>query len=63
MSPETMTPTRSRNRAEIDDRSKWNLADIFASWDAWDVAYKQLEAGVDRYATLKGTLGGGPSTR
>jgi oligoendopeptidase F len=61
MAPETMTPTvRSRNRAEIDDRFKWNLADIFASWDAWDAAYKQLEAGVDRYATLKGTLGSGP---
>jgi oligoendopeptidase F len=61
MASETMTPTiRSRNRAEIDDRFKWNLADIFPSWEAWDAAYKQLEAGVDRYATLKGTLAGGP---
>ena len=59
MAPETMTPTRSRNRAEIDDRFKWNLGDIFESWEAWDGAYKQLEAGVDRYATLKGTLSGG----
>src|SRR5688572_26243583 len=61
MAPETMTPTvRSRNRSEIDDRFKWNLGDIFESWDAWDAAYKQLEAGVDRYATLKGTLAAGP---
>ena len=61
MPPETLTPAaRSRNRAEIDDRFKWNLADIFPSWEAWDAAYKQLEAGVDRYATLKGTLSGGP---
>src|SRR5918994_973676 len=56
------SPIRSRNRAEIDDRFKWNLRDIFESWEAWDVAYKQLEAGVDRYATLKGTLSQGPHT-
>jgi oligoendopeptidase F len=61
MASETMTPpTRSRNRADIDDRFKWNVRDIFESWEAWDAAYKQLEAGVDRYATLKGTLAGGP---
>ena len=61
MAPETMTsPARSRNRAEIDDRFKWNLADIFPNWEAWDAAYKQLEGGVDRYAQLKGTLSGGP---
>jgi oligoendopeptidase F len=64
MSPETMTspapPARSRNRAEIPDKFKWNVQDIFSSWAEWDVAYKQLEAGVDRYASLKGTLSQGP---
>ena len=61
MAPETLTPTvRSRNRAEIDDRFKWNLGDIFDSWDAWEAAYKQLDAGVERYAAHKGTLAGGP---
>ena len=65
MSAETMTPpppARSRNRAEIPDRFKWNVQDIFESWEAWDAAYKQLEAGVDRYASLKGTLAQGPET-
>jgi len=63
MAPETMTPAvRSRNRAEIDDRFKWSVHDIFESWEAWDAAYKQLEAGVDRYATLKGTLAQGPES-
>jgi oligoendopeptidase F len=52
---------RSRNRADISDRFKWNVQDIFESWDAWDAAYKQLETGVDRYATLKGTLSQGPA--
>src|SRR5258708_765633 len=64
MSAETMTssapPARSRTRTEIPDRFKWNVQDIFASWEEWDAAYKQLEAGIDRYASLKGTLAQGP---
>ena len=60
MPPETMTPARTRNRAELDDRFKWSVRDIFASWDAWQAAYVELEAGVDRYAALKGTLGESP---
>jgi oligoendopeptidase F len=55
-------PVRTRNRAEIHERFKWNVQDIFSSWEAWDAAYKQLEAGVERYALLKGTLGQGPVT-
>jgi len=51
--------TRSRRREEIPDRFKWNLGDIFQGWEEWDAAYKQLEAGIERYATLKGTLSGG----
>src|SRR3954470_11489332 len=52
-------PARSRNRAEIADRFKWNVTDIFTSWEEWDAAYKQLEAGVERYAKLRGTLSRG----
>jgi oligoendopeptidase F len=52
--------SRSRRREEIPDRFKWNLADIFPDWDTWETAYKELEAGIDRYAALRGTLGGGP---
>ena len=61
---QTITPpapqARSRNRPEIPDRFKWEVSDIFESWEAWDAGYKTLEAGVDRYATLKGTLASGP---
>ena len=53
-------PARTRNRADIPDTFKWNVQDIFESWEAWDAAYKQLEAGIDRYASLKGTLAQGP---
>ena len=47
MASETLTPpTRSRNRGEIADHFKWNVTDIFDSWEAWDAAYKTLESGV-----------------
>jgi len=52
---------RSRNRTEIPDRFKWNVADIFPDWAAWQSAYERLEAGVERYAALKGTLSKGPA--
>jgi oligoendopeptidase F len=52
--------TRSRKREDIPGHFKWNLTDIFRSWEEWDAAYKRLEAGIDRYAALKGTLASGP---
>src|SRR5687767_4295577 len=54
-------PLRSRNRPEIPERFKWNVSDIFPDWGAWEAGYKALEAGVERYATLKGTLASGPA--
>ena len=51
---------RSRNRDDIDDRFKWNLSDIFSSWEEWEASYKELEVGIDKYAALKGTLAEGP---
>ena len=52
--------SRSRNRAELEDRYKWNLADIFPSWDSWEEGYRRLEAGIEQYEALKGTLAAGP---
>ena len=57
--PEPPT-TRSRKREDIADRFKWNLDDIFPNWEDWETAYKRLEAGIERYAALKGTLASGP---
>ena len=52
--------TRSRRREEIPDKFKWNLGDIYPDWETWEAAYKQLEAGIARYAAFKGTLAHGP---
>src|SRR6188508_3639246 len=53
-------PARSRDSKEIAEQYKWNLADIFPSWDGWSDAFKTLEAGIEKYAALKGTLDRGP---
>jgi oligoendopeptidase F len=60
--PEPATTVRSRVRGEIPDSFKWHVGDIFESWTAWEAAYKELEAGIERYAALKGTLGEGPAS-
>ena len=56
----TATPTRPRERALIEDAHKWNLADIYPDWTAWDAARTELNRRIDEYAELKGTLGAGP---
>src|SRR6476620_2312849 len=54
-----MSSPRSRNRQEIADKYKWNLQDIFPNWEEWEAGYKKLEAGIERYSALKGTLAQG----
>src|SRR3954447_1317373 len=51
---------QTRRREDVPERFKWNLSDIFANWNDWEAGYKQLEGGIARYASLKGTLAGGP---
>ena len=49
----------ARPRAEIPARFKWNLADIFPDWEAWQVAFAALDARIGEFAALQGTLAGG----
>ena len=51
---------KTRVRADIDDRHKWNLADIFPDWTAWESSRAALESRIVEYAALKGTLAQGP---
>ncbi|BCS33466.1 oligoendopeptidase F [Luteitalea sp. TBR-22] len=53
-------PGGSRARAEVPEAERWNLADIFPSWEAWKAAFDDLEGRVRGYATRKGTLASGP---
>ena len=48
-----------RERDDVPDRFKWNLTHIFPDWQAWQAAYDELDAKVDAYAALQGTLAQG----
>ena len=58
-----LAPSRRRRAAAGGKRSTTASSGTSAtsspSWEAWEAGYKQLEAGIDRYAALKGTLAGG----
>jgi oligoendopeptidase F len=56
---DTAIPSTLRERAEIDDRYKWNLQSIFPAWDAWEAAYAELDARIQQFAGLQGTLAQG----
>src|SRR6185436_21041887 len=51
----------SRNRSEIPAQYRWDFAAIYPSWDAWEAGMKELEAKMDAFAALKGSLGKGPA--
>jgi len=52
---------QERDRARIDDKYKWNLADLYASDDAWRAAKDKLPPEVATLAGFKGTLGTSPA--
>ena len=63
--PTSPPPSRRRpaaaRRDDIDDRYKWNLADIFPDWEEWEASYQAARRRAStQYAALKGTLAQGP---
>ena len=51
----------TRNRAEIPAEFRWDFSAIYPSWAAWDAAMLDMEARMDAFAKLKGTLAQGPA--
>jgi oligoendopeptidase F len=51
----------TRNRAEIPAEYRWDFSAIYPSWAAWEEGMKELEARIDAFAKLKGTLAQGPA--
>ncbi len=60
LSNHSFAQAQSLNRDDIDDKYKWNLTDIYPSWEAWEADFKELETKMDAFAALKGTLKNGP---
>src|SRR5688500_3797964 len=53
-------PGTLRTREEIPQKYKWDLASICRDWDEWTDIYKQLEAAIDSFRAIQGTLAKGP---
>src|SRR5262245_26384397 len=48
-----------RDRSDIPDRFKWNLAHIFPDWATWQQAYEELDVKIGAFAALQGSLAKG----
>ena len=55
--PSTQVPTRE----SLDPRYTWDLTSIFPSWEAWEAAFADLDAGIEAYKSYQGTLAQGPA--
>ncbi|MCC7458608.1 MAG: oligoendopeptidase F [Nitrospira sp.] len=49
-----------RNRADIPAEFRWDFSPIYPNWDAWEAGMREMQAGIDAFAALKGTLNNGP---
>jgi oligoendopeptidase F len=52
---------QQHDRASIADKYKWNLADLYASDDAWRAAKDKLDPEIAKLAAFKGTLATSPA--
>ncbi|HEY8996025.1 MAG TPA: oligoendopeptidase F [Lacunisphaera sp.] len=51
----------TRVREEIPAQYRWDFSPIYPSWEAWDAGMKEMEAKMDEFAALKGSLAKGPA--
>ena len=57
----SMAKPETRVRAEIPAQYRWDFSAIYPDWPAWDGAMREMEAKMDAFAALKGTLAQGPA--
>ena len=55
------TPPAPRNRADIPAEFKWDFSAIYPGWDAWEAGMHDMDAKMDAFAALKGSLAQGPA--
>jgi oligoendopeptidase F len=60
MPAEAPPATSLKERNQIPDRFKWDLAGIFPDWNAWQTAYDELDQRIQAFAGLEGSLAKGP---
>ncbi|MEO8922193.1 MAG: oligoendopeptidase F [Caldimonas sp.] len=54
-------PSTVRNRADTPAEFKWDFSAIYPSWDAWEAGMRDMDAKMNAFAALKGTLVQGPA--
>ena len=59
-SPAPAPSTQVPSRESLDPRYTWDLTSIFPSWEAWEAAFADLDAGIEAYKKYEGTLAEGP---
>jgi oligoendopeptidase F len=57
----SMAKPETRVRSEIPAQYRWDFSAIYPDWPAWDAGMREMEAKMDAFAALKGTLGQGPA--
>jgi oligoendopeptidase F len=60
ISMSVLTIGQERDRARIEDKYKWNLADIYPGVDAWRAEKTRVTAEIPRVRAFAGTLGSSP---
>lgn len=55
-----MSIPAEKSREEIEDKYKWNVHDIYESWDAWEDDYEAIQEKMDAFVEMQGTLSQGP---
>lgn len=58
-SPAPASSTQVPTRESLDPRYTWDLNSIFPSWEAWEAAFADLDAGIVAYQKYEGTLAQG----
>jgi oligoendopeptidase F len=51
----------TRNRTDIPAEFRWDFSAIYPDWAAWEAGMKEMDARMDAFAALKGTLAQGPA--
>jgi len=52
---------QTRNRAEIPADVRWDFSAIYPNWQAWEAGMAEIEAKMEAFAKLKGSLAQGPA--
>ena len=56
-----MAKPDTRNRTEIPAKYRWDFSAIYPGWDAWEAGAKEMEAKMDAFSAMKGSLASGPA--